>query len=192
MSSYISDQEFKGVLFQKEGLSAKEYDYCRFINCDLSEVDYRGVSFSECVFEGCNLSLGKFNETGLKDVQFKDCKLLGLSFDSCNDFGFEVGFEDCALDNSVFYNVNLSKSHFKSCRLHGVDFVEANCEEAVFLNCDFKEAMFDQTNLKKADLRSSFNFILNPSTNRVKEARFSKSSLEGLLASFDIKIDKNS
>jgi uncharacterized protein YjbI with pentapeptide repeats len=59
---------------------------------------------------------------------------------------------------------------------------------AVFQNCDLTGAVFDQTVLEGADLRSALNFTIDPLRNRLKKAVFSRSNLEGLLAGFNLKL----
>jgi hypothetical protein len=49
-------------------------------------------------------------------------------------------------------------------------------------------ALFDQTNVSKADFRSAFNFVIHPSINQIKKAKFSQDGLAGLLQGFDIHI----
>jgi hypothetical protein len=48
---------------------------------------------------------------------------------------------------------------------------------------------FDNTILEKADLRTAFNFSINPVNNRIRKAKFSIAGLAGLLDQFDIEID---
>ena len=69
------------------------------------------------------------------------------------------------------------------------DFSEADLTGAQFIECDFRGAMFDQTNLEKADFRTSINYSIDPESNRIRKAKFSKDGAIGLLAKYDIIID---
>ena len=80
-------------------------------------------------------------------------------------------------------------ANFTNCDLQETDFAMAELVQAVFDHCNLSGAVFDATNLEKADLRTSFQFTINPSTNKIKKARFSKDSLEGLLSHLDIIIE---
>jgi fluoroquinolone resistance protein len=71
---------------------------------------------------GCNLSNVKTLETSMQEVSFSDCKILGVHFQKCNNFLFEVTFEKCILDFSVFSGLSLTKSIFRDSELRGVDF----------------------------------------------------------------------
>jgi uncharacterized protein YjbI with pentapeptide repeats len=58
----------------------------------------------------------------------------------------------------------------------------------VFDNCDFRGAIFDHTNIEKADLRTSYNYSIDPEINRIKKAKFSILGVSGLLNKYDIEI----
>lgn len=166
-----------------------EYDNCQFINCDLSNFDLSGYSFSDCSFSECNISSVKLNKTALKNIQMKDCKLLGLPFDHCSEFLFEVHFENCILNFSSFHNVNLKNSSFKSCTIHDVDFTQADLSALNMRNCDLLNSKFERTTLEKTDFRSAYNYRIDPETNRIKKAKFSKEGISGLLTKYDIIIE---
>jgi uncharacterized protein YjbI with pentapeptide repeats len=55
-----------------------EYEGCCFLKCDFSSGDLSGFIFVDCEFSGCNLSLAKLAKTAFRDIQIKDCKMLGL------------------------------------------------------------------------------------------------------------------
>jgi len=165
-----------------------EYELCVFTNCDFSNADFSGYKFIECEFRDCNLSNAKISEVIFRDVKFYDCKMLGLQFNTCNGFGFSVGFWNCNLQHSSFYQKKMKGAIFKNTRLAEVDFTECDLSEAKFEECDFAGATFDRTKLEKANLRSSFNYIINPEKNKIKKAKFSQSGISGLLLQYDIEI----
>jgi fluoroquinolone resistance protein len=51
-------------------------------------------------------------------------------------------------------------------------------------------SVFDRTNLEKADFRSAGNYSIDPTTNKIKKARFSLDGVAGLLDKYDIEIVK--
>jgi uncharacterized protein YjbI with pentapeptide repeats len=73
--------------------------------------------------------------------------------------------------------------------LKEVDFSECDLTESIFENCDLNSANFDQTILEKADLRTAYNYSIDPEINRIKKAKFSIQSISGLLIKYDIKIE---
>jgi len=61
--------------------------------------------------------------------------------------------------------------------------------QALFEQCDFAGATFERTVLGKSDLRSSFNYVLDPETDRIKKARFSLAAVAGLLQKYGIEVE---
>lgn len=187
-TNYIEDKVFEKINYTVNGLPKAEYDNCTFKNCDLSNVNLSHITFSQCRFDNCNLSLALLGQTAFKEVTFSNCKMLGLHFEHCSDFLFEVSFDNCQLNMSVFYQRKMPKSLFNQCTLVEVDFTEANLSQAVLAGCDLSGAMFDRTNLEKADLSTAFNYVLDPEKNKIKKAKFSMPGVMGLLVKYDIKV----
>jgi len=49
-------------------------------------------------------------------------------------------------------------------------------------------ATFAHTNLEYADFTTSYNYSINPETNRIHKAKFSMPEVLGLLSHYDIQI----
>jgi fluoroquinolone resistance protein len=168
---------------------ARSFESCRFVRCDLSYADFSGMLFIDCFFEECNLSLIKLSDTGLQNIQFKDCKLSGADFSKSRDFLFGANFSNCIVDNAIFYKKKNKGAKFSDCSLVETDFTEADLTDAQFINCNLNQAFFSNTILKNADLRTSYNFIIDPDNNILKKARFSVYGLPGLLAKYDLRVN---
>ena len=166
-----------------------EYEHCSFDGFDFNTINLSGYIFIDCTFESCNLSMCGLSQTSFRNVIFKNCKLLGLRWDHCQVFMFAVHFENCKLDMSNFYGVRLKKANFKSSSLKDVDFTEADMTDVSLDDCDCSGAVFEQTNLANADLRTAIHYIINPNQNNVKNAKFNWPAANGLLVSFGVKIE---
>lgn len=83
-----------------------------------------------------------FTDTALQNVSFKACKIVGVNFENCNPFGFEISFENCELNFSIFYKTSIKKTHFKNSRLQEVDFSACDLTYSIFDNCDLTRATF--------------------------------------------------
>ena len=70
-----------------------------------------------------------------------------------------------------------------------VDFTSADLTGSVFDQCDFTNAIFDQTILEKVDLRTSFNYSIDITKNKVKKSKHSKTGALGLLDSVDVVVE---
>jgi uncharacterized protein YjbI with pentapeptide repeats len=141
------------------------------------------------VFTDCNLSLAKLTKTTLRDIKFKGCKMFGLRFENCNQFALSFTLESCLLNHSSFYQTKFKKTHWINTQLHEADFTECDLAGSVFDNCDFMNATFERTILEKCDLRNSYNYIIDPETNKLKKARFSLAGLPGLLNKYGIEVE---
>jgi len=185
---YITDKKFEKINYSEKPLDKGEYESCTFTYCDFANTDLSNILFIECSFINCNLSLVKLTKTAFRDVTFKDCKMLGMLFNNCNDFGFSVQFENCQLNHSSFFKLKLKKTLFKNCSLEEVDFSESDLTESKFDGSQLKEARFEHTNLEKADLRTASSYSIDPEINKIKKAKFSLSGVIGLLDKYDIQI----
>ncbi|MEO9952202.1 MULTISPECIES: pentapeptide repeat-containing protein [Nonlabens] len=186
---FIEDKIFKRKDFSEIGLEKGDYESCTFLNCNFSNSDLSNICFIDCEFYDCNLSSAHTLQTGIQNILFKNCKMLGLQFDKCNDFAFSIKVENCQLNHSTFYKLKLSKTIFYKSKLHDVDFTECDLSYSVFDDCDLQNAIFKNTTLKNADFRSSSNFIIDPENNRIKGAKFTLETVVGLLTKYNIKIE---
>ncbi len=186
---YTENQRFENIDFTQQAPVKGSYEGCTFVSCNFSAADLGGLNFVDCEFTACNLSNCKVVKTGLRQCRFVQCKLLGLRFDTCNDFLFVVSFDKCRLDFASFFKVKLKGTIFKDCSLREVDFAQADLTSAVLGNCDLKDATFGATNLERADFRTAFNYSINPTENKLKQAKFSALGLAGLLDGYDIIVE---
>jgi uncharacterized protein YjbI with pentapeptide repeats len=116
--------------------------------------------------------------------------MLGLRFDTCNEFGLSFSFDSCQLNHSSFYKTKIKKTIFKNSQLQEVDFAACGLTSAVFENCDLSGAVFENTDIEKADFRTSYNYSIDPEINRITKARFSILGVSGLLEKYNIIIEK--
>ncbi|HVS94543.1 MAG TPA: pentapeptide repeat-containing protein [Mucilaginibacter sp.] len=187
-ASIHEDRTFTKITAADPVLASRQFEYCKFISCDLSGADFSNILFIDCVFEDCNLSLANLSNAGLQNIRFKNCKFSGVNFGRSLDFLMEMHFDGCNLDNAIFYKKKNKKAIFKDCSMIETDLTEADLSDCKFDNCNMHRATFDQTILKSADLSSSYNFIIDPDNNMIKGAKFSVHGLPGLLVKYGIEV----
>ncbi|HZX59684.1 MAG TPA: pentapeptide repeat-containing protein [Mucilaginibacter sp.] len=187
-SGIEEDATFTRIKTGDPVFSSRQFENCKFVNCDLSNANLGGILFIDCVFEDCNLSLANMSNTGLQYIRFKHCKLSGVDFSKSLDFLMQMHFESCVLDNAVFFRKKNKKAVFKDCSMIETDLTEADLTDTKFDNCNLHRAFFSQTMLTNADLSTSYNFIIDPDNNNIKKAKFSVHGLAGLLVKYDIKV----
>lgn len=179
---------FEKIVYVDKKVNNREFEDCIFKNCDLSNSDFSYSSFMDCEFIDCNLTMTKLLGSNLKGIQFKNCKLLGILFEECDDFLFNVDFQECVLDYCSFANKKMSKTKFHFCSLKEVGFIGANLTSCVFDNSNLDGAIFNNTQLAGADFSKAINFKIDPEFNPMKKAKFSTEGVLGLLDKYDIKI----
>jgi uncharacterized protein YjbI with pentapeptide repeats len=186
---YITDESFDKDRIEQSPLQKGEYENCQFNGCNFSGSDLMEMKFIDCEFKGCDLSLAKISMTAFRDVEFIECKMLGLRFDGCHDFGLAFSFHRCILNHSSFISKKIKNTIFKDSQLCEVDFTGSDISGSVFERCDLGRATFENTVMEKTDLRTAFNYSIDPEINRIKKAKFSIGGIPGLLAKYEIEID---
>ena len=186
--SYIADKTYKNQDYTVTDLQKAEYDNCTFINCNFNACYLSSITFLDCQFIDCDLSNSKTSDTTYKDVIFKNCKLLGVLFNDCNQLLMSITFDKCQLNFASFYQVKLISTTFTNCQFDKTEFTEANLTKCIFDNCDFSHAVFLNTNLEQANFLTSYNYTIHPGNNKIKGAKFSKDQIHGLLDAYKIHI----
>lgn len=187
--NYISDQDFKNENYAIDFLTIGEYENCHFVNCNFADSELSEIVFIDCSFKNSDLSNAKLRNTSFQNAIFDECKMLGLRFEDCNPFLFAIRCNSSVLNFSSFFKVSLKNTGITNCQLQDIDFTEADCSQADFSASDFTSSNFYQTNLQAADFRTSINYIIDPTKNRVKKAKFSRNNLFGLLHSFGVIVE---
>jgi fluoroquinolone resistance protein len=183
------DITFENLKSQIAPLEIGDYENCTFTSCDFSESDLSDINFLECKFRDCNLSLARLIQTSFREVKFINCKLLGVHFEDCNKLILSFGFEGCILDLSSFNKLKLKGTTFKNSKMVEVDFTGTDLSDSGFINCDLQRTIFKNTDLEGVDFRTSFNYSIDPESNRIKKAKFSLQGITGLLDKYDIEIE---
>lgn len=189
-SNLVDSKTFEKCDYTTVPLGKGDYESCIFINCDFSGSDLSDIRFLETRFANCNFSMANLNNTILRDVRFMNCKMLGVHFKDCSNMMMAMEFEGCTLDLASFYKLKLKNTRFRDTKCSETDFSEADLNGSVFDNCDLDRASFGGTMLEQADLRTSFNFNIDPEYTRIRGARFSIGGLAGLLRKYELQIDK--
>lgn len=167
----------------------RTFEDCKFINCDLSYANLSHITFINCEMDTCNLSLIKITDTGFQNVDFKDCKITGVNFGDSSSFSLSVSFTKCMLDYTVWHKKKLKGTIFNECSFEEADFSETDFTNAVFEKCNLNRTIFNRTILKGADLRTAYNFNIDPENNTITKAKFSSDALGGLLIKYNLIIE---
>lgn len=192
-----NDEEYFDIVFDKQMLqfsafSGGEFEQCVFNDCDFSETEFTRCKFTNCTFNRCNLSLLKVPHSRFYDVNFSDCKLVGVDWTraawSSFNLSAELTFTRCILNDASFFGLSLNELRLDECKLHDVDLREADFSNSSMTYCDFSNSLFMRTNLHNVDLTDSTNFNIDVMQNRVAKAKFSRYEALALLDSLGIEL----
>lgn len=187
--TYYNNKIFDKLDSVEQEMTGNEYDSCIFRNLDFSNCNFSRSEFVNCRFESCNLSLVKLTAVRIKNINFVDCKLVGVGFSQCDDFLFSASFIRSNLDYCYFINKNLKNTRFTECSIREANFAGADLSNIEFNNCDFSNTVFEKTILERTNFTSSFNYSINPEQNKLKKTKFSVDGLRGLLDKYDIIVE---
>lgn len=185
-SEYFLDKEFNTIIYAKDDLNFKDFEYCVFSNCNFSACTFLAVTFIDCVFNDCIFNEAKINYVAFRTASFNRCEIKEVNFAMCDKLIFEVSFTDCILDFSKFYTLKIKGTPFVNCSLIAVDFMAADLTNVIFDNCDLYRSEFDRAIANKADFRTSYNYTIDPSKTKLKKAVFALKELKGLLFKHDV------
>ncbi len=76
---FVADQYFKNTDFTKDRLPRADYEECIFEGCQFQNGFLDNQNFVDCTFLDCNLSNANVAHTIWNNVQFEDCKMVGLA-----------------------------------------------------------------------------------------------------------------
>ncbi len=183
------DQEFEQIDFQVQPYTTGEYENCSFVKCNFAGVILDGSIFINCTFTDCDMSVVKVNQVVFNDTHFVGCKLIGILFDSCKEYGLDVSFNNCNIDNASFYGTKIKGLRFVKSSVKSVDFTNTDLNTAVFDDCDLLHAKFDNSIVEKVDFTTSYNYTIDLDANRVKKSKHSVQGAMGLLGKYDIIIE---
>ena len=173
--------------YNDKNLESIYFDDCTFIKCDFSKSLMQNCKFTECKFVNCDLSLSSLKSCTFNDIVFENCKLIVISWSSSQE-PFEVKFDSCNISSNSFHVMDLRQMKFINSLVKDCGFEECNMEKTLFDNCDLQQTVFIKNNLKKADFRTSKNYLIDPKQNDLTKALFSLPEALSFLSLLPIEI----
>ena len=115
---------------------AEVFTRCRFENCRFCGARLDKLTFEDCTFYGCDLSLAQVQGTAFKEVLFEECKMQGLPLYTCARWLLAVRFKNCVMRFVSFANLPLKNTVFENCDLSGQDCLCFGEEARVYFDGD--------------------------------------------------------
>jgi len=185
--------EHEDIVFEqldatKSSIRDSRFDRCIFRKVQLKESSFSKCKFESCVFESCDLSLFHGYDSAFIDVQFRECKLVGINWTDARRYS-NISFEGCVLDYCSFAGLDFRKTGFRDCRLVEASFAEANLTDANFAGSDLTGCRFLRTNLTRCDLSNARGYVISPNENTVKGMKVSLAGAVSLMQTFGVQVD---
>ena len=143
----------------------------------------------DCTFKNCNFSLTKLEGCRLQNVEFLNCKFVGVNFGKCDPQFLKMKFKECLITTANFSDLNLKNTPFLDCVIRETHFTNSNLSGADFAGSNLEGSMFHNTDLRKANFQGAINYSINPQTNKLQKAKFLKPEVMSLLNYFEIIIN---
>lgn len=172
---YFENETFADLDLQGELLSKKEFYKCTFQRSKFQEGQFDQLLFEESVFEGCDLSNLKIKQVSARNLKFNRCKLMGVDWSTLS-INPELGFSDCNMRYSAFSKQNLRTIVFKTCLLTEANFLRVDLRNANFTDSDLTGVRFEACDLGEALFNDAKGAMIDPTQNKVKNARISLES----------------
>ncbi len=175
--------------YLEKDLNNAVFRNCIFESCDFSKAQFLNSKWIDCRFVKCNLSLVKWEGARLQNTQFEECKIVSGNFGLCDRTFLSVGFKKCLIHMANFSDLNLKNISFLASVIRDTHFSHVNLSHYDFRDCDLKASLFHHCDLRGANFLGAVNFSINPLTNQLKNARFSRETAMHLLDYLEIILD---
>jgi len=181
-------QSFTVLNLSGKEVYSKEFDSCTFKECDFTNALLNQCKFIDCHFVKCNLSVVSIKGSKFLEVDFDDCKVIGVDWTKACwpslELSSSIKFHKCIVNDSSFSGLSMSELVLEECKAHDVDFRGGNFSEGNFTYTDLSNSLFGKTNLTGANFAEAINFTIDVYKNEIKRAKFCRyeamSLLEGL------------
>jgi fluoroquinolone resistance protein len=175
---FFADRTFSDLMLDAADLSGKELQRCTFRRCKLPASVWARSKLEECLFEHCDLTRMAPQELALREVTFKDSKLMGVDWTDLGPLP-NVAFEACDLRYASFVKLKLKATKFLRCTAREANFIDVDLTEADFTGTDLTDSTIRGCTLAKTNFSKATGVLFDPQHNRAKGARI---ALEAALA----------
>ncbi len=176
----LDGETVEGTLLDGGALEKASFSDCTFVDAVWTRASLRRCLFESCVFRGCDLTMVSPQDTSFRGVRFERCKLMGIDWTKAHQLTFDVVFHDSVLSYCTFDAMPLRGLSMTDCKAVEAVFTEANLTGADFAGTDLTGSTFLHTVLEETDLSLATGYQIDPTTNRLRDTRF---SLDGALRS---------
>jgi uncharacterized protein YjbI with pentapeptide repeats len=139
--------------FSSQRAERVEVSQCRVESAGLTAVDLPRLRVTDTVFLDCELSGATFHEAVLTRVEFKQCRMLGLSLSGARLH--DITLFECRLDGAEFRMTDCARLRFDRCALVSADFYGARLSQVSIFDSDLTDVEFSKAVFKDGRLHGS-------------------------------------
>lgn len=191
--TYYEEQFFKDKKFQGVTKEYCKFTDCNFENCSFEDCKIINCAFVNCKFYNCNIVSLALRYSEVKSAIFEKCNLIGVHWNELLPAGKYLHsldmLKDCCLKYNTFTEMNFKKFDFTSNIIQESMFEECDLQESNFRDCGLEATEIYRCDIRKADFRGARGYVIDISSNKMKQAKFSYPEVISLLNTLQIKID---
>lgn len=190
---YMEGKTITDKVFQEITAEQCEFEECIFENCRFEECSIIRCTFLNCRFYNCTiLSLSaKYSE--VKNATFKKCNLIGVHWNELlpsGRYSHAINkLESCYIKYNSFVEMTFIKFDFSGNSIQESVFEQCILTESNFQGCRLEKTQFYKCDIRKADFRNAAGYMIDITSNKLNDAKFSYPDVIRLLDSLQIKID---
>src|SRR4051812_43296794 len=123
--SRVVDEDWEGRTIGRED----NFEKVLFVDCDLTEIENTGATFTECVFRNVRFNASRHRDAAFVNCTFQRCNFFDAAFEHCKAVGstFEgCGWDIAKVDGGDWSFVSLVKAELASATFTDVRMREAD------------------------------------------------------------------
>lgn len=136
-------------LYDESGGERADFSNCLLENVDLSNRNLCGAVFNDAAFINCNLDDVSMCGASFENTKFTRCNMKHLTAEEA-DFK-DSDFYNCDLKGAYFTHSNFTKAKMADCNFHDTNFTKCCIESWIFNNCNLKIADLSNVSYFESD-----------------------------------------
>jgi uncharacterized protein YjbI with pentapeptide repeats len=140
-------------------------------SCNLSNINFSGLDFSEALFNDSSLNFCSFEKSRLNNSSFISASAIETRYNNTIITG--TRFHGAHLEQAYFGGAKINEASFTSSKMAHANFSETEISESKFVWADLMEVQFDRSTFKNVEFRRA----------RLSGASFDETRIEGGTAS---------
>ncbi len=190
--TYFEEATIKDKKFQKHSIEHCRFLDCRFENCTFEECSLSNCVFANCSFFNCTIISPVSNYSEVKNAVFQNCNLIGIHWSELRPsgrYGHSIErLENCFIKYNLFTEMSFIKFDFSSNVILESVFEKCSMYESNFRTCRMEATQIIQCDIRKADFQDARGYVIDITSNKMKQAKFSFPDVIALLDPLEITI----